>query len=164
MSEYVTVKLNTANNKPVREGFMVVGKGEVDGKETDIFFWDPPQADKLHPGVIVKVEFDGKNARWQTRDGKTSFHIRQYANLEFEDGGTPSTTQPARTQTQHTTPTQSGPTTNALSIGELNDVTLEIITDMYHKALDVGLPEAMCEQAGLDAAKYRPIYWFGEKV
>ena len=160
MSEIKTVRLLTANNKPVRDGFMVVGDGEVDGQKTDVFFWDPPQADKLQPGVVVTVVFDGKNARWQTRDGKTSFHIRKLAEVTFESGGTPPPTQAARTH--DLTPTSTGGQ-DVLSWEDGNDQAFVIMTDMYHRAQEAGFPEEMCQKAGLQAPILRAQCWFGEK-
>ena len=156
MSETVKVTLLTAKNRPVKDGFMVVGDGTVDGQKTDVFFWDPPEADRLQPGATVEVVFDGKNARWQTRDGKTSFHIRKFAEVTFQSGGAP--TQPKTT----TLDEPQGPQT-ALSYEEANSQAVTCMEDMYRRMAESSLPEEMWIPATLASTDLRTRCWFGEK-
>jgi len=163
MQTTVTVELVSANERPAGRGFMVICDAIVDGKEANVIWWDPTNKEDLRPGATFEIGYDGKDAKWNTHNGKTSFQIRASAAINKLTEGTG--TAPAATAYQgapsasRPAPAPSGP---AKSGEEVLDRAAELVA-YYAGALEqLRVPQEIIEQAAPLAPTVISSWWFGE--
>ena len=158
----VTIQLQSANARSAGSGHMVIGDAIVDGKESDVIFWDPAEPDRYVPGATIEVAFGGKDAQWVTRGDKTSFQVRPAALISIDDGGGAApTTQPIRPTTQPAAATHTQ--TEKLDYEQVARNAAEMTVLYYNALVEKGAPPELCVTAAAHGHEIYPLNWFGEK-
>ena len=161
----VSVTLKTATRRPAGRGFMIIGTGLVDGTETDVIFWDPENEQDLAPGAVLNVEFDGKTAFWNERNGKTSFQVRGTANYTVESRGEGSPAGSGGGSGFGQKPAQAYPGATAQpkkSAEEILDRAKELVTIYSQKLAEAGVPAEVVAIAAPMAPTIVSSWWFGD--